>query len=352
VRGNGLGINERFPGVKGLTERHPRWGQTLSYVWLGAALAVVAILTVNVAYGFSGSLTESVKGIPIPLPASFVQGLKYQFALGGSSSGVYFAGQIHPDGLWYKLPASLLIKTPIPLLLLLGASLISMAIPPRKLEVEWLLGAFIGCFLLVFSLSSVDGGIRYVLPIYPFLFVLVGRLVRPPSGRWKALALSAGAFWFLISSLNCFPHYLAYCNELIGGSRNGYKYFAGPNLDWGQDLRGLKDYMDEEGIETIQLAYYGSADAAHYGIDYDYLPSVGLAPKEPGQLWWYEMGKQSRKPLQPQKGKIAISATLLAAPRWMRPLFYDDYAWLRDRKPIEQIGHTILIYEIDEAAAD
>ncbi len=32
--------------------------------------------------------------------------------------------------------------------------------------------------------------------------------------------------------------------------------------------------MVQRGIDRIQLSYFGTADPAHYGIDYEYLPSA------------------------------------------------------------------------------
>jgi hypothetical protein len=139
---------------------------------------------------------------------------------------------------------------------------------------------------------------------------------------------------------------LAYFNEFIGGPKNGYKYLVDSNLDWGQDLKGLKHYMEERGIERIKLGYFGSADAAYYGINYDYLPSVGLAPTEPGQYWWYEIDSKEKAQLAPQTGTIAVSATLLAHPGWMG-WFGAAYGWLEQYEPIDQVGYSILIYEID-----
>jgi len=38
--------------------------------------------------------------------------------------------------------------------------------------------------------------------------------------------------------------------------------------------------MEARGIKRVRLSYFGTADPSHYGIDYEYLPSVdsGLRP--------------------------------------------------------------------------
>jgi hypothetical protein len=224
-----------------------------------------------------------------------------------------------------------------------------VAIRRRAREGEILIAAAIGVFIGLFVLFNNLGTIlRYVLPIYPFAFVLVGRLATEGLSHRFAIRAAgcALALWYLAGTLSVFPHYLAYFNELIGGPANGYKYLAESNLDWGQDLKGLKTYMTENGIDRIALGYFGSADADYYGIDYTYLPSVGLEPKKAGQRWWYEIDPDQIGDEPRPTGRIAVSVALIQGPRWLGRLFEPTYGWLRDYEPIETIGHTIHIYDI------
>ena len=77
------------------------------------------------------------------------------------------------------------------------------------------------------------------------------------------------------------PYELSFFNRLIGGPKNGYKYLADSNLDWGQDLKGLKQWMDRNGVRHINLDYFGTADPSYYGIEYTALPGslrMGISP--------------------------------------------------------------------------
>ena len=119
--------------------------------------------------------------------------------------------------------------------------------------------------------------------------------------------------WYLLSSALIHPHYLSYFNELAGGPTRGIEYFADSNLDWGQDLKGLKRYMDDKGIKKIHVRYYGPhciAEPAYYGIK---IPLPGQAPGAP----W------------------AISAT------W---LYYSLFKHFRYRVPDYRIGYSIFLY--------
>ena len=65
-------------------------------------------------------------------------------------------------------------------------------------------------------------------------------------------------------------------NELAGGPATGYTKLADSNLDWGQDLPGLRQYMERENIDSVKLSYFGRAFPEAYGIKYEPLPSFPL----------------------------------------------------------------------------
>ncbi|MCZ7668397.1 MAG: hypothetical protein M5U34_14995 [Chloroflexi bacterium] len=53
------------------------------------------------------------------------------------------------------------------------------------------------------------------------------------------------------------PHFLSYFNRLAGGPDNGWRALVDSNIDWGQDLGSLKLWLDENGVETVWLSYFG-----------------------------------------------------------------------------------------------
>jgi hypothetical protein len=191
--------------------------------------------------------------------------------------------------------------------------------------------ATIFCF---FSLNHKAIGLRYILPVYPFLFVFASRAAQSFLSNKMLTGLSVALIgWYVGASCYIHPHYLAYFNELAGGPDNGYKYLVDSNLDWGQDLKGLKSYMQKHGIARINLSYFGTDSPARYGISYDWLPSYGLPNPDPE--------KHKFVP----KGWVAISATSLQG------VYLGDsdiYAWFRERKPVAKIGYSIFIYKMDD----
>ena len=128
---------------------------------------------------------------------------------------------------------------------------------------------------------------------------------------------------------------LAYFNgteRLLGGKR---AVLADSNLDWGQALPDVKDWMEREGIETVRLAYFGRVDPALYGISWKSVPQ------------------------DPSPGPVAISATLAvgrpyvvrvkrrpgadAQIAWSAPGAWD---WVNRAEPDEVLGGgSILVWK-------
>jgi hypothetical protein len=229
-----------------------------------------------------------------------------------------------------------LLKTPLAFLLLLAlaAGCGRTCWHHRRLEAFFLVLPPILHFV-VSSAGRLDIGHRHILPIYPFLFVAASILV--PWARQQGVILKGAvvglAAWYLAASLWIAPHYLAYFNELIGGPAQGYRYLVDSNLDWGQDLKGLKRYMDAHGIPRVWLSYFGTASPEYYGIAYNYLPSyLVFDPKYESVPTPY----------------VAISATNLQGVYLnFVDADADFFKEFRDRRPIAKIGYSVFVYRLD-----
>lgn len=355
--------------------RCPTEGRLAQAVSLAAGLAGmggVALLALNAGYGFSGTLQpissdESHPGAyrrlpwdsaltralvdwaaetPLPVPKPFTDMLRFQARRTEGGNHVYFHGRTSRGGWWSMTLAAAAIKTPLALFGLVGLALVGALAARRLSDAEILALLSVGFVMAIFTALKQNAvGLRYVLPIFPFLHLLAARVWRSGAAvrpTWARVGLAALVLWYASAAARIHPHYLAYFNELVGGPRHGYRWLADSYLDWGQDLKGLKKYLEEHDIQRIRLAYFGSADARYYGIDYEYLPSVGLAPRRPGERWWYEVRPEELPPLELAGGPMAVSATLLAG------IFYPGYyAPLRALEPVDQVGYSILIFDPD-----
>ena len=82
------------------------------------------------------------------------------------------------------------------------------------------------------------------------------------------------------STLRAYPHQLAYFNELSGGLRAGYQLLLGSNVDWGQDLLLVREWMQANNISPRQ------ARLVSYGMLTVYAQALVpiQAPSEPARL--------------------------------------------------------------------
>ncbi len=142
-----------------------------------------------------------------------------------------------------------------------------------------------------------------VLPVYPFLFVIASRLVTIHfRGRWlMPILVGIPLVSTAISSFRIAPHQLAYFNEFVGGPDQGYRYLSDSNIDWGQDLRGVKAYMEKENLPIIYLSYFGTAPPSYYGIRYQYVPGG----------WPWESPPADKVPAGASRKILAISVSNL-----------------------------------------
>jgi hypothetical protein len=225
---------------------------------------------------------------------------------------------------------ALALKTPIPMLILF---LIAMLLSYKQLRNRWPDIMFLMLPILLvltsFSMAPYSSSLRYVLPILPFMFVLVGSINMHEKHLNYFVYLCAISYFY--SSINISPNYLTYFNKFAGGANHGYKYLI--DGDMGQDLKGLKLYMIENKIEKISLSYCGTDAPQRYGIKYDWLPSFVLYNPEPG------------KPSNIMKNRyLAISVTNLQG------VFFDDretFKWLLKYQPVAKIGYSIFVYDLD-----
>ncbi|MBW2232879.1 MAG: glycosyltransferase family 39 protein [Deltaproteobacteria bacterium] len=254
------------------------------YLWqeFGASLSALELQS-SMLLGWQASMLGSV---PIPLPGAFIRALDAQWVEVGTSMPSFLLGESFQGGRWYYYLVLLAIKTPLPLMLsfglALGLSIARRSLPRRELLLLWTYP------LLLFALLSLGQarqlGARALLSAVPMLQLwTAATLVRTgaASKRRPAIlcAVAVAVAWTAAVSLASHPDYLSYFNPLIGGSANAYRYASDANVDIGQDLIQLAEYLEREGMdgEPLQLLYFGSVDPALYGIDYQ-VPEKALRP--------------------------------------------------------------------------
>jgi len=129
------------------------------------------------------------------------------------------------------------------------------------------------------------------------------------------------------------PDYITFFNIAAGGQRGGLQRLGDSNLDWGQDLPLLADYVkDPQNVgAALYLCYFGMVDPQFYGIRYLNMPGG------------YELNPQA---ISPTAGSIvAISATKLQGV-YMTDELHEQYKAYMNVEPSVILGGTIYIYDL------
>ncbi|WP_419804424.1 glycosyltransferase family 39 protein [Terriglobus sp.] len=199
----------------------------------------------------------------------------------------YFFGHIYRHGPWQYFPAAFLIKSTLPFLLLLLLAPFILRTQTHDLAKKLLyllLPAAI--YFLVITASHFDIGARHMMPIYPFLYVIAGATAAALLRRGPVFASIAAVLclWQVGTSLHASPNYMAYGNEAWGGPRQVRRYLSDANVDWGQQLKTVKQYLDTNHITNCWFAYFpdGAVQPQDYGVHCKRLPTGS-------NTWWFHL---------------------------------------------------------------
>jgi 4-amino-4-deoxy-L-arabinose transferase-like glycosyltransferase len=350
-----------------------RAGRSLRMAGALAVIAVVALTILWAAYGFRfqarptgeamnpslqeyAGRMESHAATEIVLTAAHYHLLPEAYLYGLTDVSItprylssYLFGKVYPHGRWFYFPAAFIIKSTLGflgLLLLLPAAILLYG-RGRGREFVFL-GAPPAVYFLVAMASGFNIGIRHILPVYPFLIVLAGFSAAAwtrKSRIWMGVVCALLLF-HIVSSVLVFPHYLTYTNELWGGSAQTYKVLANSNVDWGQQLKETKQYLDQRHINDCWIDYFSwaLADPSYYGIPCKPLPGFlsqafsVYPPAAPAHI----------------NGTVLISVDELSGEGW-GPGVLNPYRQFKDLHLNGEIANSILVFngsfDISEAAA-
>ncbi len=290
---------------------------------------------------------------PLRAPAQYLRGLLMasQRTMWGNTT--YFLGQISAGSWRYYFPLLYLLKIPAVFHLLTLSALAAFSATLWKIKKQkkilnysrqyfWIITLFL--WIAVYWTSAIAGnlniGIRHLLPVFPFIYILAVfgvyqgfKLVKTPIKRRILASFFLLLFFcYAVSSLFAFPHYLSYYNVFGGGIKNGYKIAVDSNYDWGQDFYRLLTFVEKEKIEKIYLDYFGGEDPVFWlGEKY-----IKLNPKEIKE---------------PPHGWLAVSLNQLMGGIAEPTTGFDQetgyYSWLKNQTPAAKAGHSIFIYYLD-----
>ncbi|WZO97911.1 glycosyltransferase family 39 protein [Isosphaeraceae bacterium EP7] len=326
--------------------------------------------------------------IPVPLPAHYLLGFDNQKleadgvplhilnaepppVRAGEIRGypVYLDGSLRSQGWRTYYLWALAYKTPDATILLAALALVAAATSRRaraSLGDELSLVVVPAATFAAISFGTdINIGLRYILPIFPYAYIALGRIAPWASGfaGVGARRVACGAVAGLVAlaaagSLSVHPHYLAYFNVASGGPANGSSHLIDSNIDWGQDLINLRAWLRENDVkEPVGIAYFGQIHPNMFALRGDSFPWF-LPTAKPRGL----DGSPAGTPVDgPKPGLYAVSVSLVHGLPWRvyapgrfapYPAFADAFGYFRELKPIAQIGYSINLYRLDQADAD
>jgi len=337
-----------------------------------AALAVILIIYQPTVWAFDsqkqqelirGSIgPQAIENIVIAISkipglqglAQYILGVVMVFVRVGGGNTAYFLGQDSNQGWWYYFPVTFFLKETIPVLIL---TLLALLFAIRKFifsiwkgrlrhPIAWLKKytlnhwpeVTMALFIIVYGLVSMKGklnlGVRHIMVLFPFIYILVIKKFkeRIQETEYKKIFLVIFAvlfIWIGAEIVITYPSYLAYYNEITGGPKNGYKFITDSNLDWGQDLRRMANWVNENPeIKKIKVDYFGGGVPAYY-----------LGDKY--QEWHSQNG--------PTTGWIAVSANYFSESIYKSDsTFATSYYYLENREPVKTFGHSIFVFYVEE----
>ncbi len=310
---------------------------------------------------------------PVLKPFSqYLTGLLMVFQRSSGGNTGYFMGEVSAAGWKNYFPIIFSVKEQLPSLILIALALLTSIKNLWKASKEkndiqrffgWIWHHFTEFSFLTFIIiywavsvrSPLNIGLRHLLPTIPLIYLLSAYEIK----KWwkgekqyffwtawqkikylfsffgklffKTSFLTIILLWYLVETIFVSPHFLSYYNEISGGPKNGYQYAVDSNYDWGQDLKYLLRFVEENKIKKIKLDYFGGSNPQYY-----------LGDKfEP---WQSSKG-------QPDAGEwLAVSATFLqnsvgqpVSGFTIKP--EDSYSWLKDKIPYSRAGYSIFIYQ-------
>jgi 4-amino-4-deoxy-L-arabinose transferase-like glycosyltransferase len=323
-----------------------------------AVIFLIALYVVNAVYGFRGSFTplgryqfiskilhgserhtaaSTRRGIrdtvgnrfagtclgtiPVPFPRDFVLGADAQNSQFESRMWSYLRGEWRRGGWWHYYLYAMGVKIPLGTLglLLLAAAVSGMRGGHGLWKAEaYLMAPALAVLVLVSSQTGFNHHLRYVLLAFPYLFIFASKPFGDGMGGRRPLRLLAGGLlaWSVTSSLGAYPHSLSYFNESVGGPREGHAHLLASNVDYGQDLIYLREWLERH------------SEAAPRGIAlFAAMPSTLAGTAVPAP------------PSEPLPGRYAVSIIRMHERS-------GRYSYFFRFVPVGMAGYSIYIYDI------
>jgi len=276
---------------------------------------------------------------PWLLPRYFVYGVDMVREATSEGRPAFLLGRVSETGWWYYFPIAFALKTTIPFLLASIGGLVWAVIEMIKRKRFVLLYALVPSVLyLGLTLTShLDIGVRHLLPMFPFVAItgagFLATLIDLAKQHDRRLGVALAIVLLgpsLAIAIVTFPNYLTYFNPLAGGMDHGWEKLSDSNVETGQEVKPLANYLKARGQNRVTGIMVGGEFLRFYGVELEDFAG-----------WEEEDNDQS--PSEPDTDYVAIGAWYLSEVDLTdeQKEIIDVY---RKQKPEAMVGGSIFVF--------
>ncbi len=277
---------------------------------------------------FSAKTTEAISRTRI-FPESYVLGMADVIAWGSRNSWIF--GRNYATGQWFYFPLAFVVKSSVALLLLLPFGLLFPFFNwEKRREMMFLLVPPLAFFAVALT-SNFTTGIRHLLPVYGFFIVAaaVGAVWLSRKFYLFRYVLVALLVFHAATAIRTAPKYLAFANDFWGGTNNTHRIFSDSNVDTGQSVKLVNEYLTRENITDCWFAAFVHPELIRATQPCRVLPS-GLRVL---------VSQNLIEPVPP-----VIEGTVLVSVNELPPRGGNEYVPIAQSEPIAFIGGNVLVY--------
>jgi hypothetical protein len=326
---------------------------------LAGQAGVVILCAFEIVWGAYGFSFGTVDFLPFPVPAPEHWGHFARY--GGVATRRIFSafGTMWTGRQWWYYPFNMLVRNPLPFLIglvIAGVALLKWARDNARApgqmdygarnqansagshmrqEHSWVLvGIFPVLYILVALVWGTSVGYRHMLPVHPYLYLLIGAglwvwVRRGAAWHWVTVGLLG--LWYTAGTLYVFPNEITFFNELVGGPREGYRYLVDYTQDWGQSFKQLRSWLETNPGPRPKVAYFTRMHPGFYGLDIDPMrPADGADPLA--------------APFRPLEGRYVVGVTPLQGVVGPDRMALE---WFRRVPPSAKVGETLFVYDVE-----